>query len=104
MSITFWVGESSQQLSAGVAARLEAQLRLAAAGMRGNVDADAAHTVADAIDARLTHTTRDPILVRDAAQLDALFAVLNAVVHEHASAAMEMYRAVAAARSSNIGP
>jgi hypothetical protein len=99
--VTIRIGESQRQLNNPDATQLAEQLLLAAQGLRGEVDdPQPIIAVSDAIARRLDGRESGPVEVTDRVALDALFAVLNALVHENDSPAMDIYKAVAAARAA----
>jgi hypothetical protein len=98
MTVTICVRDTAQKIPSDDASRLAQELRLYAAGYRGEVDDPGdALALADAIDSRLSGQETGAIDVDAPAALDALHRVLNAIVHE-LGPAMQLYNAVDAAR------
>lgn len=98
MTVTLCVGDDQHEIPNEDAARLAEELRLYAEGRRGAVtDAPTAKALAKQIDRHLAGKAKGVIPIESPAALDALHAVLNAIVHQMGPA-MQLYSAVTQAR------
>jgi hypothetical protein len=100
--VTICVGGLDQFLPGAEAVTLIEQLRSYARGYRGGtvVDPASVFALADAIEQQLTSGEARPISVASSPVLDALAAVLNAIVHQVDDPAMRLYAAVTTARAA----